>query len=69
MATIDEVIAGMKVLAKYSKGKRPLFVYGEHDIISVGDVTKKEVSAEDQVELDKHGWHFDDEVDAWSRFT
>lgn len=70
MATVTEVLEGLKVLEKYSKKHRvPAFVYGSHDLVSVDRIAKREVTDADVAELERHGWHWDDEVEAWARFT
>jgi hypothetical protein len=65
MHTINEVIQGLKVFAKY-QDHRPS-VCAEHDIIyaQVGsDLTEADIA-----ELEALGWHWDEDGDSWARFV
>ena len=78
MASIKDVIEGLEILAKTAKV--PIFlaeqgltdrreadlVGASHDIIWGPEADPSE---EDKARLDELGWHFDDELDCWSRFV
>lgn len=63
MATIQKVMEGLQILAKYDAGGE---MAAEHDIIYAGNA---EVSEEDAKKLEELGWHKDGEYDCWARFT
>lgn len=67
MATVNQVIEGLKILSKYSEDNT---VCAGHEIIYAGSgVSEDDISEEDQVLLEDLGWHFDTSCDSWARFT
>ena len=67
MATINDVVEGLKIFAKYSGDKHD--VCADHDIIYAGAAANSHLSPEDIAELEKLGWHFDKESFGWARFV
>lgn len=67
MADMKEVVDGLTILMKYSpKGG----VCAEHDIICAApSVAKDDLSEEDQVAMERLGWHFDEDAGSWARFV
>lgn len=66
MATMQDVIDGLKVLRKYGDGN----VCAEHDVLMAGpDIKKGDVTADDRKALADAGWHWSEEFDCWARFT
>jgi hypothetical protein len=65
MATINEVLGGLQILAKYNGEKHD--ICAAHDIIYAG--AGVEVTPEEAVELDKLGWFFEKEFESWARFV
>lgn len=68
MATINRIIAGLQIFAKYGGGDR-YSVQAEHDVIYSGPEEGMAMTEEDKAALDKIGWHFDDTTDCWQVFT
>jgi len=64
MATINDVIGGLQIFAKYCGDKHNMGA--SHDILYVG--AGVEPTAEEVAELEKYGWHFDTSADSWARF-
>lgn len=66
MATMQQVIDGLKVLRKYGNGH----VAAEHDILMAGpDLKRDDVDADDRAELERAGWFWSEEFDCWARFV
>lgn len=65
MATIDEVIEGLKILKTYGAGS----IDAQHDIIYAGPDEDSKMSKEDVKKLKELGWHYDKEFSCWARFT
>lgn len=69
MATINNVIKGLTILAKYTaKGGDCYNISAEHDVIYAGP-DGEAVSAEDAAELEGIGWFLDKDVDSWAVFV
>ena len=78
MASIAEVVEGLEILAKTASVPLGLAEKGEndrrtahlggadHDVIWGPDA---DPSDEDKTRLEQLGWHFDEELDCWSRFV
>ena len=78
MASIAEVVEGLEILAKTASVPLGLAEKGEndrrtahfggadHDVIWGPDA---DPSDEDKARLEQLGWHFDEELDCWSRFV
>lgn len=58
---MDDVIQGLLILQKYTDKNS---ITAEHDVIYAGHDCYN-VSAVDQVNLEKYYWHWDDEVVSW----
>lgn len=72
MATAHQLIEGMKVLAQYQipGGLEGLEVDAQHDIIYCGPNIKwKHITEEDKKKLEELGWHLDEQLQCWARFT
>ena len=65
MASAQEVIDGLTILMKHGK----IDVEAQHDIIFAGPGIDGELTKEEQDQMLKLGWHFDEETDSWARFT
>lgn len=68
MATINEVLKGLQIIAKYEK-EDPCGVSAEHDIIYAGWTVSDKLSQEDRDQLEQLGWHWDSSIDSWARFV
>lgn len=68
MATINDVIRGLEIFAKYGGGERHA-VNAQHDEIFSGPADGHTISDADLAELDRRGWFIDEEHDAWAKFT
>lgn len=67
MATIQQVIDGLKVLSRYGTDQH---VYGEHDVIYGGEnVEKDTLNESERAAMEAAGWHWDEETESWARFT
>ncbi len=69
MAKLSTVIEGLKILQKYEGDDDLCAVRAEHDVIYAGGPAGNAFTAEDLVELEELGWHWDADVDSWRRFT
>jgi hypothetical protein len=67
MATINNVLNGLKVFAKY--GGEEHLVCAEHDILYAGPPNSSKLTSEDEKALTDAGWHFDKSVKTWGIFT
>lgn len=69
MATLQSIVDGIQILAKYDDegGMEGHGIAADHDIIYVGPENKDTVSGEDQKALDALGWHVGDY--GWARFV
>lgn len=66
MATIREVVLGLRILATYSsRGDQTQINGADHDVICGLNV---EVCKVDRDDLEKLGWHWDSEYGSWCRF-
>jgi len=65
MATINQVLEGLKIFAKY--GGDEYLVAAEHDVIFAGPW--EPLSEEDNKRLEELGWHFDEYADSWAKFV
>lgn len=66
MATLTEVLEGLKILAKYDSGS----ICAEHDVIFAGpQLEDVEMTEEDEKALKAYGWHQDQEGNCWARFV
>ena len=72
MATINDVVKGLRIFAKYEKKGMEAHMGGaDHDVIygSSGIIKQEDFSIEDQAELLEAGWHWSDENGCWCRFV
>lgn len=67
MATIQQVIDGLKILARYGNDQSAM---GDHDVIYAAENVRKDtLTADERAAMEAAGWHRDDECEAWARFT
>lgn len=67
MATLNDVLDGMKLLSRYENGDSS--VNAGHDRLYVGGPHPSELPDGEVEELSKLGWIWDDEFDCWLQFT
>lgn len=63
MATLNQVIEGLQVFAKYDEHN----VCAEHDIIYARAYT--DLTPEDTATLERLGWHWSKQADSWGVFV
>ena len=64
---MEDLIKALHIFMKYSDTKYP--THCEHDIMYIrGGITADDVSAEDQVELEELGFHYDDDADCFASY-
>ena len=69
MASVNEIVKGLQILAKYSTdGEEGHLGGADHDII-YGPPMSKDVSPEDATELEALGWHLDLDYGQWAHFV
>jgi hypothetical protein len=61
MATFNQVVEGLQILAKYEDGN-------EHDIIWAGRISPS-LTEEEKKKLNDLGWHYDEDVERWGIFV
>ena len=66
MATINNVIAGLQVFAKYGGEEH---IYAEHDVIYAKPPDGVTLTPEDEKTLKNVGWLFYETLDSWGVFT
>jgi hypothetical protein len=64
--TLDNFIKGLRILENLSE-KKDYRLQGEHDEIFV--FAGPPISDEQQIELDKLGFRFDEELESWRYYT
>lgn len=64
--TLDNFIRGLRILENLSE-KKDYRLQGEHDEIFV--FAGPPISDEQQIELDKLGFRFDEELESWRYYT
>lgn len=67
MASVNEVIEGLKILAKHDPHGLDSEVAADHDIL-LGP-GKRDVPEEDRVQLRELGWFWSKEDDCWFHFV
>lgn len=67
MATINEVLGGLQILAKYKGDKHE--VNAEHDIIYACSIDSTPLTDEETRRLVELGWHVDSEYNCWACFV
>jgi hypothetical protein len=66
MATINNVIAGLQVFAKYGGEE---YICAEHDVIYAQPPDGVTLTPEDEKTLTDAGWIFHKTLDSWGVFT
>lgn len=70
MATINDIVRGLNVIAQYAPKGMEAAVEAQHDILFADpNVTQAMVTPADATLLEQLGWHWDAENDCWARFT
>ena len=65
MATIDQVIKGLQIIAKYS-GPDSRSIGAAHDIIYAGPDVKEDLTEEDKKALEELSWYWESDADSWA---
>lgn len=63
---MEDLIKALQIFCKYKNSRWP--THCEHDVLSIMDISKEEVSEEDREELDRLGFIWDDENDCFASF-
>lgn len=66
MADAKKIVEGLNILQKYGL---TVEVDAQHDVIYAGPGINGELTVEEQAEMEKIGWHWDEEFDCWAIFT
>jgi hypothetical protein len=72
MASLNAVIEGLEILAKYcEKGRDSHEISASHDVIYAGPACEGEgsIPEPDRKRLDELGWFYDKQTDCWARFV
>jgi hypothetical protein len=63
---MEDLIKALQIFLKYKNEQYP--THCEHDILIIVGITEEEISAEDKIELEKLGFHWDSEYDGWASY-
>jgi hypothetical protein len=70
MATINDIVKGFRLLAKYEKEGMEAHIGGaDHDVIFGSNTKQEDIDICDQAELMEAGWHWSREYDCWCCFV